>query len=443
MATPNYSIDYNDPRFQQVEAGKQAALDQMNNQYNSMISQSDKFYQDQIDAAKDYANTQQQLQQQNTDFTIEQINQQKDKANKDYIKEQSGAYVDWQKQSNAYGAGAEQQAAQGLMGTGFSESSQVSMYNAYQNRVAMARESLQTAILNYDNAIKDAQIQNNAKLAEIAYQALQMQLELSLEGFQYKNQLIVDQIAKQQEIDNTYHNRYQDVLAQMNTENALAEQVRQYNENLALERQKLQEEIRQYEQNYALQVKQYEESVRQFDAELARLNAQDKKENEYKIKQLELQKKQLQQEQGQWQKEYQLKQAQLKEEQRQFDKSLAASKSSSKSSGSSGGSPGGSSINKTSAAVNTAYYSGSLNSDANKYGTFSNGYQPKGISGHGAVSKTGDTITFSTQTLSGQKQTVTQNVWKAADGTKWYWDGRYNKYIQVSVSKKKTGTYKK
>ena len=432
MATPNYSIDYNDPKFQQVEAGKKAALDQMNNQYNSMISQSDKFYQDQIDAAKDYANTQQEIQQKNTDFAIEQINQQKDKANKDYLKEQSGAYVDWQKQSNQYGAEAEQMAAQGLQGTGFSESSQVSMYNTYQNRVAMARESLQAAVLNYDNAIKDAQLQNNAKLAEIAYQALQTQLELSLEGFQYKNQLLVDQIAKQQEIDNTYHNRYQDVLAQMNTENALAEQVRQYNENLALEREKIQEEIRQYEQNYALQVKQYNEQIRQFDAEMARLKAQDAKDNEYKIKQLELQKKQLAQEQSQWEKEYKLKQAQLKEDQRQFDKSLAASKSSSSSSSrSSGGSSGGASINKSSAAVNTAYYRGSLNSDANKYGTFSNGYQPKGISGHGVLSKTGDSITFKTQTLSGQKQTVTQNIWKAKDGTKWYWDGRYNKYIQV------------
>ncbi len=340
MATPNYTIDYNDERFQQVEAGKQDALSQMNSTYDGMINQTDKYYQDQIDAAKDWADTQQQLQQDQTNFTVEQIGQQKDQAKKDYTKEQSGAYVDWQKQSNQYGANAEQMAAQGLQNTGYSESSQVSMYNTYQNRVAMARETFNKAVLNYDNAIKDAQLQNNAKLAEIAYQALQTQLELSLEGFQYKNQLLVEQQNQQREIDSEYHDRYLAVLNQMNTENALAEEVRQYNENLALQREQLAEEIRQYEQSYALQVKQYNEQVRQFDAEMARLKAQDKKENEYKIKQLELQKKQLQQEQSNWEKEYKLKQQQLAEQQRQFDKTYAASQK--KSSGSSGGTVKGS-----------------------------------------------------------------------------------------------------
>ena len=323
MATPDYTINYNDERFQQVEAGKQDALSQMNSTYDGMINQTDKYYQDQIDAAKDWANTQQQLQQEQTNFTVEQIGQQKDQAKKDYTKEQSGAYVDWQKQSGAYGVNAEQMAAQGLQNTGYSESSQVSMYNTYQNRVAMARETFAKAVLNYDNAIKDAQLQNNAKLAEIAYQALQTQLELSLEGFQYKNQLLVEQQNQQREIDSEYHDRYLAVLNQMNTENALAEEVRQYNENLALQREKLAEEIRQYEQSYALQVKQYNEQIRQFDVEMARLKEQDKKENEYKIKQLELQKKSLQQEQSQWEKEYKLKQQQLAEQQRQFDKTYA------------------------------------------------------------------------------------------------------------------------
>lgn len=330
--TPDYSINYEDERFKQVEAGKQDALSQVTSTYDNMIGETDKYYQDQIDAAKEWSTTQQQLQQEQTDFTVEQINQQKEQAQKDYTKEQSGAYVDWQKQSNQYGAGAEQMAAQGLQGTGYSESSQVSMYNTYQNRVALARETFTKAVLNYDNAIKDAQLQNNAKLAEIAYQALQTQLELSLEGFQYKNQLLIEQTNQQREIDNEYHDRYLAVLNQMNTENALAEEVRQYNENLALERERLAEQIRQYEQSYALQLQQYNEQVRQFDAEMARLEAQDKKENEYKIKQLELQKQQLQQEQSQWEKEYKLAQAELAEKQRQFDKTYAKSSSSSSSS---------------------------------------------------------------------------------------------------------------
>ena len=87
MANPSYTINYDDGRFTQVEADKKAALSEMNSTYDNMIGQSDKYYQDQINAAKDYANTQQELQQQNTDFAIEQVNQQKEQAQKDYIKE--------------------------------------------------------------------------------------------------------------------------------------------------------------------------------------------------------------------------------------------------------------------------------------------------------------------------------------------------------------------
>lgn len=78
-------------------------------------------------------------------------------------------------------------------------------------------------------------------------------------------------------------------------------------------------------------------------------------------------------------------------------------------------------------AVNTAYYQGGFNPDA-KYGTFSNGYQPNNVGGK-KLKKTGNTITFQTSTLSGQRQTVTQNIWKAGKNY-YYWDGRYNSYIR-------------
>ena len=295
----NYGINYDDQKFKNVESQKQAALIENNNTYDNMINQSDKYYQDQINAVKDYGKQQQEIQQANTDFAIEQINQQKDQAAKDYKKEQSGAYVDWQKQSNQYGANAEQQAAQGLNNTGYSESSQVSMYNTYQNRVATARESFNKAILNYDNAIKDAQLQNNSKLAEIAFNTLQTQLELNLQGFQYKNQLILDKVAQNRSIDSEYYSRYQDVLKQMNTENTMKEQIRQYN------------------QNFAQQEKEYQEGIRQFNTQMEYYKQKDAKEYAYKIKQLEeqkrqfeqeytLKKKQMEQSQAQWQAEYNL-----------------------------------------------------------------------------------------------------------------------------------------
>ena len=422
MATPSYNINYNDEQFKTVETEKQEALTNINNTYNNMINQSDKYYQEQMDAVKDYANTQSQIQQENTNFAIEQIEQQKQQAEKDYTKEQKASYVDWQKQSNQYGANAEQMAASGLTNTGYGESSQVSMYNQYQGRVATARESFNQAVLNYNNNIKEAQLANNSKLAEIAFNALQAQLELSLQGFQYKNELINAQLQQQQATEDRYYSRWQDVLNQMNQENQFAESIRQYEQNYQLQTKQFEEQKKQFELSYNQQIKEFNESIRQFNEEIARLKKKDEQEYKLEIQQLELQKQQLEQAKIEADRNYQLELARLEESKRQANLSYSASKSS-YSNGSSGYS--------NSYAVNTAYYQGNLNPDANKYGTFSNGYQPKGISGHGTLSKTKDTVTFNTQTLSGQKQTVTQNIWKAADGTKWYWEGRQNKYIQV------------
>lgn len=236
LSETKYDINYNDERFAKVESDKTAALDEIEKTYQGMIDQSDSHYQGLIDASKQWADEQSKLQQEKSDFAIEQIEQQKHQAQKDYTKEQSGAYVDWQKQSNQYGVNAEKQAAAGLANSGYSESSQVAMYTAYQNRVAVARESIEKAFLNYNNAITEARLQNNSMLAEISYNALQQQLELSLQGFQYKNNLLLEKAAQRLEVENMYYNRYQDVLAQINREIALAEQIRQYNETMAEEK---------------------------------------------------------------------------------------------------------------------------------------------------------------------------------------------------------------
>lgn len=245
------NIDYNDQRFKQVESEKQSALNNANNTYNTMINNSDKYYQDQIQASKDYATKQQEIQQANTDFAIEKIEQQKAQAEKDYTKEQKGAYADYQKQTNDYGVNAEQMASSGLSNSGYSESSKVSMYNTYQNRIATARDSFNRSILNYDNGIKDAQLQNNSALAEIAYNALKSQLELGLQGFQYKNSLLESQLNAQQTIEQTYQSKWDSILDQMNKDREFAESVRQFNENLAFQKQQEANEQARWNKEYS------------------------------------------------------------------------------------------------------------------------------------------------------------------------------------------------
>lgn len=249
---------------------RQNALNRINNTYDSAINDADKFYQARIDQVNDYAETQKQYQQEMTDQAIDVINQQKGQAKEDYKREQSGAYVDWQKQADSYGANAEKMAASGLAGTGYSESSQVSMYNTYQNRVATARETYNRAVLNYDNAIKDAMLQNNVKLAEIANQALSTQLQLSLEGFQYKNSMLIE---KNNQIQNTLDNyfdramqfknldlsrkgqkldekRFKEDKRQFNKQ--FTENKRQFNKSFGLDKEQLDEERRQFNKSYGL-----------------------------------------------------------------------------------------------------------------------------------------------------------------------------------------------
>lgn len=231
--TPDYKIDYDDQRFEDVKTEETKQLTEWDQTYNGMIGDVDKHYDSLKEATEQWKNTQTDIQNQQTDFTIQQIEQQKEQAQKDYTKEQAGAYVDWRKQSNQYGTEAEKMASAGLMNTGYSESSQVSMYNTYQNRVATARESFQQAWTNYNNKITEAKLQNNAAIAEIALTAFEKQAEYSLQAFQYKNQLVIDLADKKMETKKFYADQWQNVLDQMNKENALAEEVRQFNENQA------------------------------------------------------------------------------------------------------------------------------------------------------------------------------------------------------------------
>ena len=235
MAT-DYKINYEDQKFKDVETAKDKAISDLEQTYSGIIDKSDSFYQEQIDATKDWEKKQTELQKQQTDFAIQEIEQKKDQAEEDYTKEQSGAYADWKKQSAKHGVNAEQIADQGLQNTGFSESSQVRMYTAYQERVVAARETFSRIVQDFNNDITQARLQGSAALAEIAFNSLQKRLELNLAGFQYKNELLLEQSDKKTELEQIYHERWQDVLEQMNTENALAEEIRQFDKQLKLER---------------------------------------------------------------------------------------------------------------------------------------------------------------------------------------------------------------
>lgn len=238
-----------DERLQAIEQEREKAQTDATTSYDNMINDSQKYYDKQIDAIKNYENTQKDLQQQQTDLTLEKINQQKSEAVKDYEKEQKSSYIDYQKGISQFGELAEQMASQGISNSGVSENARTQMYVAFQSKVASAKESLNKAVLNYNNSAKEAQLANSVALAEIASSSLQQQLQISLQAFQYKNSLLESKQAQLNNIDNRYDNKYSEVLSQLQRQKELEENMRQWQ-------------------------KEFDEKVRQYDADREYRNAQ-------------------------------------------------------------------------------------------------------------------------------------------------------------------------
>ena len=207
--TDKITPTYEDERLAQIEKEEKTAIAENEKIYKDMAATSNNLYDQQIAASEQREQELLQQQQDRTDFTLQQIEQQKEQAQKDYTKEQSAAYVDWQKQSNPYGANAENMAANGLTGTGYSESSQVAMYTAYQNRVASAKASYELTKQDFNNAITEAMLKNDSALAEIAYAAQQERLTLTVQKFQQNNEYLLSMLAQNQYLENLYYQRRQ------------------------------------------------------------------------------------------------------------------------------------------------------------------------------------------------------------------------------------------
>lgn len=201
-----------DEYMKELEDGRKAELSEAEKTYGDMSKDYEEEYDKQIEGLDDFEKKQTTAQNESYDFTIEQIEQQKEDAEKDYQKEQTAAYRDYEKQIDPYGVHAEQIAANGLDKSGYSESSKVAMYKAYQNRVTAARESYEKATREFENTMTQARLQNDVALAEIAYNTYQQRVTLTLQKLQTKNGLLIELINKKASIDSTYNSLYADAL---------------------------------------------------------------------------------------------------------------------------------------------------------------------------------------------------------------------------------------
>ena len=398
------------------------ALQEVNDKYDTKISESDSEIQGMIDDHDKLIGSQMadwdnwktdQIKQQNDlhDFTIQQIEEQKEQAEKDYIKEQSGAYKDWQKQSDKYGVNAEQMASSGMKGSGYSESSQVAMYNQYQSRVTTAREVFNRSIIAYDNSMTEARLQNSSILAEIAYNALVAQNELALTGLQYNNNLILEKANRKLELESMRDEEWYEILKQMNVGGGTTfdKQPTDGPDTTDESSDEYPVNTEYYHGNKNPDAEKYGTFKNGYQPKgISGHGKLEKTGDDITFETVTLKGEKKTVKQNIWEAEDYSKWywdgRENKYKLYMPDKDV---------------------VHQT---IQTEYYEGLINPDAAIYGTFSNGYQPKGIFGVGLLEKSGAKKTFETVTLKGEKKTVTQNVWVATDGSHWYWDGKKNEY---------------
>lgn len=381
------AVNYNDERFTQVENEKQTELDKYNQTYDNLINERNDFTNQQKDLVDQWENTQKDIANQNLEYQKDLINQQREKAEQDYQKEAKASYIDYQKEVDKYGVSRENVLANGLSNSGYAESSKVDMYNTYQNRVSTAKQSLNNAKIEFDNAIREAQLQNNATLAENALKALQQKLDIALEGFNYKTDQENNKLNWNYNLNNTYYNRYKDVESQINYENEQEEAIRRYNEEMEFKRQQLAQQQAQWEREFEYQKQQDAIANSQ---KWATINSN-------------------------------------------YGGGETLSNELSNDMENSNSTPQNNSTNYASIAQSQGWSKNSVctnysntTASAKSYGTFSNGYQPKGINGYGKLTQSGYTCT-----VNGKEQNIwltnTNGVTRA-----WYWDGSSKTYVGIS-----------
>lgn len=220
------ATNYND-QLKALEEQEEAALKANEEAYAEVSAQSDALYDQNAAMISQWEQEQKDLANQNTEFQLQQIQQQQDQAEKDYEKEQMAAYADWQRQSGKYGVAAEQMAASGLTGSGYSESSQVAMYTAYQKRLAQAKESMDSATLAFNNAMQEARQQNSAQLAEIAFTAFQSAWQNAVNKLNANSDIMAAQKKAALEIKGMYSDAREDITSSQGYKDWVAGQPKQ------------------------------------------------------------------------------------------------------------------------------------------------------------------------------------------------------------------------
>lgn len=240
-----------DIRLQKVETEKQTTLNNQNQLYDNLLEQNKELLNKQNSWQDTYQTQQNALYDKGTELATSELQKKQAKNEEAYQREAIASESSYQKAINPYGVQAEQQAAAGLQGSGYSETAKMMAYNTARNRTATARATAKTVDAEYQTAIAEAKLNNDTQKAALALELLQSKLQNELTAFQTSSGLQQNKLASQQAIDQTYYGRYQDVIAQQNYEKEQANALQQFEKELAYKKERDLISDRQFQEQMA------------------------------------------------------------------------------------------------------------------------------------------------------------------------------------------------
>ena len=147
-----------------------------------------KWSQQQNDLLSQQQELQQNLVNQQVQQSVDQLNYDKQKIDQNVQKQNQGLYTNYQKMANNYGVQAEQRAQMGLANSGYSETSKVNLFNAYQKNVTDTLNSANQLKADFDFQINQARQQGNITLAQNQLALYQQRMQLLSQEYDMKQQ---------------------------------------------------------------------------------------------------------------------------------------------------------------------------------------------------------------------------------------------------------------
>ena len=267
-----------DERLTNIEAEKQAQLQKSDTLYNNLLQDNQTLYNQQQEYANQYETTQNDILDKQLAYNTNLIEQQKEIARQNKADEERKARNSYEAYQNQYGSNAERMAASGLSNSGYALRQSDSANVAYQNRLASANKVLQDAITQYDNDINAARLNNDVSKAQNALEKLKLQLQYSESYYNKKGELQQTQFNTGRNIDSDYYNRYQTEYTNIQNEKAREEAIRQWEAEMA-------EKQRQYDANMAYQKERDAIADAQWEKEyaLSKANSKTKTTSNYPV----------------------------------------------------------------------------------------------------------------------------------------------------------------